>query len=289
MRIDRRRKLYATVLLRALGFTTQELLDFFYSKETVFIDKEGGEAKIWRGIDYDLLTGQRAASDIIDPETSEVLVKKGRKISRAHIKRMKGSGIKRLPMDVEELSGKVAAEDTIDDNTGEVLLNCNEDITEEHIARLTESGVKSFRVLFIDDFNVGPFLRETLLQDKLTNSEEAILEIYRRLRPGDPPTLETARNLFDSLFFRSDRYDLSTVGRLKLNHKFNLGEQLTTQVLTKRDILETVKYLVELRNVVGRSTTSITSATAACVRSASSWRTNTASVWFAWSARSRSA
>ena len=122
VRIDRRRKLYATVLLRALGFTTQELLDFFYSKETVFIDKEGPEPKIWRGIDYDLLTGQRAAGDIIDPETNEVLVKKGRKISRAHIKRMKNSGIKRLPMDVEELSGKVAAEDTIDDNTGDCLL-----------------------------------------------------------------------------------------------------------------------------------------------------------------------
>ena len=252
VRIDRRRKLYATVLLRALGFTTQELLDFFYSKETVFIDKESGEPKIWRGIDYELLGGQRAAADIIDPETSEVLVKKGRKISRAHIKRMKNSGIKRLPMDIEELSGKVAAEDTIDDNTGEVLLNCNEDITEEHIARLTESGVKSFRVLFIDDFNVGPFLRATLLSDKLTSSEEAILEIYRRLRPGDPPTLDTARNLFDSLFFRADRYDLSTVGRLKLNHKFGLGEQLTTQVLTKRDILETVKYLVELRNGRGQ-------------------------------------
>jgi DNA-directed RNA polymerase subunit beta len=252
VRIDRRRKLYATVLLRALGYTTQDLLDFFYAKETIYIEKDSGETKILRGIDYDLLVNQRSTGDIIDPETNEVLVKKGRKISRAHIKRMKAAGIKRLPMDVEELTGKVAAEDTIDDNTGEVLLNCNEDITEEHVARLAESGVKSFRVLFIDDFNVGPFLRDTLLQDKLTGSEEAILEIYRRLRPGDPPTLETAKNLFDSLFFRADRYDLSTVGRLKLNHKFKLEENLSTLVLTKRDILETVKYLVELRNGRGQ-------------------------------------
>jgi DNA-directed RNA polymerase subunit beta len=253
VRIDRRRKLYATVLLRALGYTTQELLDFFYAKESVFVEKgEDGVAKISRVIDYDLLGGQRAQGDIVDPETNEVLIKKGRKISRAHIKRMKNAGIQRLPMDIEELTGKVAAEDIIDDNTGEVLLNCNENITEEHVNRLVEAGVKTFRILFIDDFNVGPFLRDTLLQDKLASSEEAILEIYRRLRPGDPPTLDTARNLFDSLFFRADRYDLSTVGRLKLNHKFGLEEELATQVLTKRDILETVKYLVELRNGRGQ-------------------------------------
>ena len=107
-------------------------------------------------------------------------------------------------------------------------------------------------MLFIDDFNVGPFLRDTLIADKLQTPEEAIMEIYRRLRPGDPPTPETARNLFESLFFRPDRYDLSTVGRLKLNHKFGIDEDLGTQVLTKRDIMETVRYLVELRNGRGK-------------------------------------
>jgi DNA-directed RNA polymerase subunit beta len=228
VRIDRRRKLYATVLLRALGYTTQELLDYFYEKETITIDDgepdEDGviKARLYRSVDYDLLLQQRAPHDIKDPETSHVLVKKGRKISRAHIKKMKNAGIERLPMELEELVGKFAAEDIIDENTGEVLLNCNEDLNEESVQRLIDAGVKKFRVLFIDDFNVGPFLRDTLLQDKLASSEEAILEIYRRLRPGDPPTLDTARNLFDSLFFRADRYDLSTVGRLKLNHKFGL-------------------------------------------------------------------
>jgi DNA-directed RNA polymerase subunit beta len=251
VRIDRRRKLYATVLLRALGYTTQELLDFFYDKETVEIDETEGEVSVFRVVDYDLLGGQRAPNDIRAPDGS-VLVKKGRKISRAHIKRMRNADIRRLPMELEELVGKIAAEDIIDENTGEVLLNCNEEITEEHIIRLHEAGLKQFKILFIDDFNVGPFLRDTLLQDKLTSSEEAILEIYRRLRPGDPPTLDTAKNLFESLFFRPDRYDLSTVGRLKLNHKFGIEEELTTQVLTKRDILETVKYLVELRNGRGQ-------------------------------------
>jgi DNA-directed RNA polymerase subunit beta len=253
VRIDRRRKLYATVLLRALGFATQELLDFFYSKEDIDIEEQDGETKIWRHVDYDLLGGQRASHDIVDLESGDTLVKKGRKISRAHIKRMRNANIKRLPMEVEELVGKIAAEDIIDENTGEVLLNCNEDITEEHVARLREAGLRTIRTLFIDDFNVGPFLRDTLLQDKLTSPEEAILEIYRRLRPGDPPTLDTAKNLFESLFFRADRYDLSTVGRLKLNHKFGIEEDLATQVLTRRDILETVKYLVELRNGRGQT------------------------------------
>ncbi|WAS93068.1 DNA-directed RNA polymerase subunit beta [Nannocystis poenicansa] len=249
VRIDRRRKLHATVLLRALGFNTPDLLDFFYDKETINIE-EGGV--LTRAIDFDLLAGQRASHDIRDPETGEVIVRKGRKFTKANIKRMRQSGIRTLPMDAESLVGKVSAEDVIDENTGEVLLNCNEDLTEEHVRRLADAKIKSFKILFIDDFNVGPYLRNTLLQDKLHTPEDALLEIYRRLRPGDPPTAETARTLFESLFFKPERYDLSTVGRLKLNHKFGLEESLTSTVLTKRDIMETVKYLVELRNGRGQ-------------------------------------
>ncbi|MCA9689468.1 MAG: DNA-directed RNA polymerase subunit beta, partial [Myxococcales bacterium] len=252
VRIDRRRKLYATVILRALGYSTQELLDFFYDKEVIQLDHSGEEVRVFRAVDFDLLTGQRASSDIRNPETNEILVKKGRKFTKGHIKRMRKAGITRLPMEVDDLAGKVAGEDVIDENTGEVLINCNDDITEDHIARLVESGIPEFRILYIDDFNVGPFFRNTLLQDKLTTSDEALLEIYRRLRPGDPPTPETARNLFESLFFKPERYDLSMVGRLKLNHKFNLDEGLDSTVLTKRDIMETVRYLVELRNNRGQ-------------------------------------
>jgi DNA-directed RNA polymerase subunit beta len=249
VRIDRRRKLHATVLLRALGYSTQELLDYFYDKETIHLDDDGTVA---RRIDYDLLSGQRATQDIVEPASGSVLVKKGRKFTKAHIKRLRAADIKRLPMEVEEVVGKVAAADVFDEQTGEVLLNCNEEIGEDHVDRLRQAGIKELKVLFIDDFNVGPFLRDTLIADKLQTPEEAIMEIYRRLRPGDPPTPETARNLFESLFFRADRYDLSTVGRLKLNHKFGIDEDLTTQVLTKRDIMETVKYLVELRNGRGK-------------------------------------
>ncbi|MCB9706137.1 MAG: DNA-directed RNA polymerase subunit beta [Myxococcales bacterium] len=250
VRIDRRRKLYASVLLRALGNSTQDLLDFYYDRETIFLE---GEEEIFRAVDFDLLSGQRASHDIRDPETGDVLVKKGRKFTKAHIKKMRKAGIKRLPMELDDLIGKVAGEDVIDENTGEVLLNCNEDITEEHVIRLREAGIQSFKILYIDDFNVGPFLRNTLLADKLQTPEESLLEIYRRLRPGDPPTLETARTLFDSLFFKSDRYDLSTVGRLKLNHKFGIDEDLTTTTLTLRDIMETVRYLIELRNGRGQT------------------------------------
>jgi DNA-directed RNA polymerase subunit beta len=248
VRIDRRRKLYASVLLRALGYSTQELLDHYYDKEDIYIE----DGVISRAIDYDLLSGQRAAGDIVDPKSGDVLVRKSRKFTKGAIKRMRNADLKRLPMQPEELVGKVAAEDVYDEDTGEVILNCNEDVTEEHIAKTTEAGISQFKVLFIDDFNVGPFLRNTLIADKLTTSDDAIMEIYRRLRPGDPPTPETARNLFESLFFRPDRYDLSTVGRLKLNHKFGIDEDLTTNILTKRDILETVRYLIELRNNRGK-------------------------------------
>jgi DNA-directed RNA polymerase subunit beta len=249
VRIDRRRKLHATVLLRALGYSTAELLDIYYDKELIHLKDDG---TITREVDYDLISGQRATQNIRDPESGEILVKKGKKLNKANIKKMRNAGISEIPMEPEELIGKVAAEDVFDEDTGEVLLNCNEEITEELLGALKEAGISAMRILYIDDFNVGPFLRDTLIADKLTSSEDAIMEIYRRLRPGDPPTLETARNLFESLFFRPDRYDLSTVGRLKLNHKFGIDEDLETKVLTKRDILETVRYLIELRNGRGK-------------------------------------
>ena len=249
VRIDRRRKLHGTVLLRALGYSTAELLDMYYDKEVIHLKEDGS---ITREVDYDLISGQRATQNIRDPESGEILVKKGKKLNKANIKKMRSAGISEIPMEPEELISKVAAEDVFDEDTGEVLLNCNEEISEDLLEQLKQAGVKTLRILYIDDFNVGPFLRDTLIADKLTSSEDAIMEIYRRLRPGDPPTLETARNLFESLFFRADRYDLSTVGRLKLNHKFGIDEDLDTKVLTKRDIVETVRYLIELRNGRGK-------------------------------------
>jgi DNA-directed RNA polymerase subunit beta len=249
VRIDRRRKLHATVLLRALGYSTEELLNYYYDTETVFLEPGKKYAK---SVEYDLLPGQRATRDIRHPETREILVKKNRKFTKLAIKKLQDSKLDRLPIEVTELVGKVAAHDVIDETTGEVLLQCNEEITESKLDELRDHGIAQFKVLFIDNLNVGSYLRDTLIADKLQTPEEAIMEIYRRLRPGDPPTLETAQNLFNNLFFNPERYDLSKVGRLKLNYKFKLDEALDNAVLTKRDILETVRYLIDLKNGKGQ-------------------------------------
>ncbi len=245
VRIDRRRKLHASVLLRALGYSTEELLNYYYDTETLYFD--AGKTYS-RSIDYKLLLGQRATRDIRHPDSREVLVKKNRKFTRAAIRKLEESKIERLPAELEEIVGKVSANDVIDETTGEVLLQCNEELSEDRIDELRERGIDTVQALFIDNLNVGPYLRNTLIADKLQGPDEAIMEIYRRLRPGDPPTLETAQNLFQNLFFNPERYDLSKVGRLKLNYKFKLDESLENPVLTKNDILETVRYLIELRN-----------------------------------------
>ena len=244
VRIDRRRKLFATVLLRALGFTTQELLDYYYDTETVFLDSG---KKYHKSLEFSLLPGQRAARDIRHPETREVIVKKNRKFTHGAIKRLKAAKIKRLPIEAKDLVSRVCAEDVVDEETGEVLVRCNEEVTEAKLDEMRLHNIKSFKILFIDGLSVGAYLRDTLNEDKTTTTEEALIEIYRRLRPGDPPTLEAASAFFENLFFNPDRYDLSRVGRLKLNYKFRIEEPLENTVLTKKDILETVKYLIELR------------------------------------------
>jgi DNA-directed RNA polymerase subunit beta len=249
VRIDRRRKLHATVLLRALGYSTEDLLNYYYDTETVFLEPAKKYAK---SVEYDLLPGQRATRDVRHPDSREILVKKNRKFTKLAIKKLKDSNVERLPVEVSELVGKVAATDVIDETTGEVVLQCNEELTETKLEELREHGIASIKILFIDNLNIGSFLRDTLIADKLQTTDEAIMEIYRRLRPGDPPTVETAQNLFRNLFFNPERYDLSKVGRLKLNYKFKLDEALDNTVLTKRDILETVRYLIDLKNGKGQ-------------------------------------
>ena len=248
VRIDRRRKLPATVLLKALGYSTKELLDYYYDTETISIL---GDGKYEKSVDMGLLLGQRATRDIRHPETREIIVRKNRKFTRSAIRQIQALNITQISVDEEEVLGAVSAEDVINEETGEVLLETNETVTEQKIAALVEHGVKSFKVLFIDGLNVGSYLRDTLLVDKVESAEEAILEIYRRLRPGDPPTPETARVLFQNLFFNPERYDLSRVGRLKLNHKFGLEEPIDNTVLTKKDIMEVVRYLLDLKNGKG--------------------------------------
>ncbi|MCP3104327.1 DNA-directed RNA polymerase subunit beta [Myxococcus sp. K15C18031901] len=261
VRIDRRRKLPATVLIRALGAvsdtakknplefkgSTEEILNYYYATETIYLQSATDFEK---SVELELLPGQRATRDI-KTKTGELIVKKNRKFTRAAIKKLEAAKMKTLPIDADELFTKVSAYDVVDETTGEVILECNEEVSQEKVDELLKRGIKEFKVLFIDNLNVGPYLRETLMLDKLETPEQSIMEIYRRLRPGDPPTPETAINLFTNLFFNPERYDLSKVGRLKLNFKFGLEEPLDGQILTKRDILEVIRYLIDLKNGKG--------------------------------------
>jgi len=245
VRIDRRRKLPATVLLKALGFSAEELLNRYYNSEEIFVENGVYRKKV----NSKLLLGQRATVEVVGAD-GEVLVKVNRKFTRAAIRKIEEKQLEFIVVPEEEVVGKISSVDIVDESTGEVLVECNEEVTVAKLEELAARGINSFKILFIDNLFVGPFLRETLLQDKVNSPEEAKVEIYRRLRPGDPPTLKSSDALFSSLFFNEERYDLSTVGRLKLNHKLALKLPLEVTTLTKEDILEVVRYLIDLRNGV---------------------------------------
>jgi DNA-directed RNA polymerase subunit beta len=246
VRIDRRRKLPATVLLKALGHSTEELLQYYYDNEQISWDGKN----YTKTVNFDLLAGQRATVDILS-STGEVLVKANRKFTRAAIRKLKEEGTETIPVTTEELVGKVVAQDIVDESTGEVILECNAELTEAKLEELREKGINSFATLFFDHLYVGSYLSDTLRSDKIESAEDAIIEIFRRLRPGDPPTVKTANSLFQSLFFSEERYDISTVGRLKLNHKLGLDSPLEQSTLTKDDILQVVRYLMDLRDGKG--------------------------------------
>jgi DNA-directed RNA polymerase subunit beta len=263
VRIDRRRKLPATVLLRALGYDTESLLNYFYEGERVFRTEEGW----FKETTADLLFQQKATMDVVSPD-GEVICRQGKKFLKNILRKMRKGGMLGkqtllvdgherevetgiIPVREEDLIGKVCAHDIVDMETGRILIETNEDVSDEGIATLIAHGIDEFNVLFIDNLLVGSFLRDTLLVDKIESPEEAIVEIYRRLRSGDPPTYDTARQHFDNLFFNSERYDLSRVGRHKLNHKLNLEVPIDQTTLTREDILQVVKYLIDLKNNKG--------------------------------------
>ncbi len=249
-RIDRKRKLPATIILRAMGMSNQEILNYFYRSEILVFEKDG---KFFKTVDLEILAGQRAEDDIVDPQSGDVIVKKNRKFTKAVIKRIQEAGIKRLEVPFEAIVSRVASEDIVDEKTGEVLLETNQELSAAKIEELRGKGIQNVKVIFTDNLTYGPFIRETLLLDKVSSPEEALIEIYKRMRPGDPPTVEAAKQLFENLFFNPDRYDLSRVGRLKLNYKFpeNAITPETT-ILTRQDILSTLYYLCDLNN--GRGT-----------------------------------
>jgi DNA-directed RNA polymerase subunit beta len=247
VRIDKKKKIPVTLLLKSLGYSEMEILDYFYDTEAITI-KEG---KLFKKTPPSLLIGQKASSDIVNEETEEVLVKKHKKITKSVLKKMEHAHITEIPVDEEDVIGKITAANVVDPRTQEVLIPINREITKEDLAKAQESGVTSFDVLFIDNLLVSASLRNTLLADKVVTKDEALLEIYRKLRPGDPPTIEFAEALIQNMFFSPERYDLSRVGRLKINHRLGLDIPLDVTVLRKEDIIEVVKLLIKMKDLRG--------------------------------------
>lgn len=251
VRIDRRRKFPVTILLKALGYSIEQLLEYFYDLDKVVARK----GKLFREIDIERMSGQRALVDIIEPKSGEVLVKQGRRITRAVVKRVRDLDLKEIEITMEDLEGKVIARPIIDESTGEIIADANQEMTKAIMERSIASGIEEFRLIFFDGLSVGPYLRNTLLVDKISTKEEALLEIYKRLRPGEPPTPEGAEQYFQRLFFDPETYDLSEVGRIKINHRFSIPTSecpISHRTLTSKDILSAVKTLIDLKNGRGQ-------------------------------------
>ncbi|MFN3454872.1 MAG: DNA-directed RNA polymerase subunit beta, partial [Pseudobdellovibrio sp.] len=247
VRIDRRRKFPATILLKALGMNTEQLLEYFYDLDEIFVKGK----QLFRKLDIERMSGQRAIADIVDPSTGEALVKAGRRITRAIVKKVKDLGLTEVEVQPQDLEGKVLAKPLIDESTGEIIADANTELSVSLIKKALTAGIENFYLIFFDGLTVGPFLRNTLLVDKVGNKEEALIEIYKRLRPGEPAVLEAAEAYFQRLFFDPESYDLSEVGRIKINHKFGISMEEcppSFRVLTHKDILSTVKHLIDLKN-----------------------------------------
>jgi DNA-directed RNA polymerase subunit beta len=246
VRIDRRRKLQATILLKALGYSDADLLSHFYDKREVKI--ESGR-KIRYALDFAKLRGQRISFDIVDKKTGKVIVEKGRRITLGTIRNLEKNKIKDQSLDIEYILGHVLAADAVN-ASGEVVVPTNTALEQEHVDEIVEAGIKKLSLLITDNDAIDNSLRATLLSDKVQTKEEALVEIYKKVRPGDPPTVEGAENLFQNLFFNEERYDLGVVGRIKLNERLGVDESLSQKTLTHRDILATVGVLLRLK--VGR-------------------------------------
>jgi DNA-directed RNA polymerase subunit beta len=243
VRIDRRRKLPATIMLRALEMPTEEILALFFETNQVRIDGE----KYLSDIVPDRLRGETAQFDILDNK-GKVVVETGRRISARHTRALEKAKITELEVPAEYLVGRVFARDYISKETGEVIVSANDLLTLENIAEITEAGIKAFDTLYINELDHGAYISDTLRIDGSTNKLEALVEIYRMMRPGEPPTKDAAETLFNNLFFSEDRYDLSAVGRMKFNRR--LGRDVSTGkgVLDKADIVAVMKQLITIRD-----------------------------------------
>lgn len=246
VRIDRRRKLPASIILRALEFTSDEILALFF-ETTSFEVKDG---KVLMELVPSRLRGETAAFDIKDAN-GDVLVEKGRRITARHIKSIEKQGIDTLEVPHEYIIGRVVAKNYIDESTGEVIAEANSELSLELMAELVKAGHSKIDTLYINEVDSGAYMSETLRVDSTNNRLEALVEIYRMMRPGEPPTKEAAEALFDNLFFSEERYDLSTVGRMKFNSRVGYDSDEGDGTLSKEDIVSVMKVLIDIRNGKG--------------------------------------
>lgn len=242
VRIDRRRKLAASVILRALDYTTEQILDMFFDKVSFEVQ---GKSLVMELVP-ERLRGETASFDI--EANGKVYVEQGRRITARHIRQLGKDGVDQIEVPVEYIVGKISSRDYVNEETGELIAAANQELSLEILALLSQAGHKSIEVLFTNDLDYGPYMSETLRVDSTTDRLSALVEIYRMMRPGEPPTREAAEQLFNSLFFSEDRYDLSAVGRMKFNSSLLREETTGSGILDHSDIIEVMKKLIEIRN-----------------------------------------
>ncbi len=247
IRIDRRRKLPVTILFKSFGYTSEDILAYYYKTEKYIIRGK----RIFREFDEALLKGRRASRDVKDPETGDTIVSKGRVFTKAAIKRLKSANVDLIPISVEDIFNKVFSKTIVDPKSGEPIVKCNQKVDEEVFQALRDSGITEFELLFIDGVTTSDSIHKTLLLDKVETKEDALIEIYRRLRPGNPATPEVAQDFVDNMFFKSSYYDLSGVGRMKINIRLGISSSINLKTLRKEDILLTTKTLLELKDTQG--------------------------------------
>lgn len=246
VRIDRRRKMPATILLKAFGYSTDDLLRMYYPVEEIRVSN----GKLYRKLDPEIHHGLKCSTDVTEKGGKDPLVREGAKLTKVLIAKLKAAGIKEIPVTPAELVGRAVLTDLVDSGKRQSLAEKNQRLTEDILEKILDSDIAEFKVVYLDTTNATLVILDTLDMERTGSKEEAMVEIYRRLRPGETPSVDTARALFDNLFLSPKRYDLSPVGRLKLNKKLGLDFALEQRTLTAQDIVEVVRYLVNLK--IGR-------------------------------------
>ncbi|MDT4288793.1 DNA-directed RNA polymerase subunit beta [Methylomonas sp. MO1] len=242
VRIDRRRKIPATILLRALGYENEEMINIFFETNKFSLSAE----KLMFHVIPDRLRGEMAVFDI--KHDGNVVIEEGRRITAKHVRQLEKSGVTEIEVPRDYLYGKILGHNVVDKSTGELLASVNDEITDNLLQKLIDAGVTEINTLYVNDLDRGPYISNSMRLDTTTNRLEALVEIYRMMRPGEPPTVESAENLFENLFFTDERYDLSAVGRMKFNRRLGREETEGLGTLSKEDIIDVLKELIKIRN-----------------------------------------